>query len=407
MLKLEKLSAGQADMMETVRKEWLDLFFSFPTINRTRAKKAIEWLYEFSKLKKPEVIFVNSPLGAQYAVHIRDQVVDQVRDQVLDQVRDQVRGQVRDQVWGQVWDQVRDQVWGQVRDQVWDQVWGQVLDQVRDQVGGQVWDQVWGQVWGQVVGQVRDQVRGQVWGQVLDQVRGQKIIFQSFSSHGNVSDYGWLSFYDFFVRIGIKLKKKEIENMHKLMEISRSGIYDMIQLDGLCVVCSNPEFVKRNALNALHCENGPAIRWADGYAMHALNGVRFQPDMFEKVTGGNMPFEEILAIPDVDQRTQAMKFGSVDKFLEHAKAKTLDTYTKLNLDGEEINYSLHEIPAGDIFRETAYYMKYDCPSTKKVYMQGVEKASTVAEAMAWKISDELTTVTPETWKTMVPLVHES
>ena len=38
-----------------------------------------------------------------------------------------------------------------------------------------------------------------------------------------------------------------------------------------------------------------------------------------------MPFEEILKIVDVDQRTQAMRYGDVREFLKHTKSALLDS----------------------------------------------------------------------------------
>ena len=97
-----------------------------------------------------------------------------------------------------------------------------------------------------------------------------------------------------------------------------------------------------------------------------------------------------------------MRFGDVKAFLKHTKAKKLDEYQKIKPDGSIVKYELHEIPQGEVFRETAYYMIYDDPSTDKVYMSGVEKCSTVAEAMAWK-----TQMPQASWKRLVPLVTES
>ena len=132
---LEKLTKAQEKLMHQVREEWLSYFFSGQEIDKDKAQKGIEWLYEFSGLKKPQVIFVDSPLAVQIAVNM---------------LQGKKRNQVENQVWGQVGNQVGSQVWDQVGSQVWDQVGGQVGSQVWDQVGGQVGSQVRGQVGSQV-----------------------------------------------------------------------------------------------------------------------------------------------------------------------------------------------------------------------------------------------------------------
>jgi hypothetical protein len=251
------------------------------------------------------------------------------------------------------------------------------------------------------MGQVWDQVMGQVWNQVRDQVGDQKLEYFDFSSYGNVSDYGWTAFYDFFDRIGINLDN---ENFFKFAELLKTGVYDIIQLDGLCIVVQLPKAVRRNNSGFMHSDKFPAIEWSDGYKLYYLNGVHFPEALFKEVTNEEhpIPFEKILAIVDVDQRTQAMRFGDVRKFLEHTKSEQLDKYEKMRPDGKIVHYELHRIPAGEIFRETAYYVIYDCPSTDRVYMSGVEKADNVPQAMAWKFQ-----TTEDAWKRLIPLVTES
>ncbi|MDD5551379.1 MAG: hypothetical protein PHS34_08975, partial [Candidatus Omnitrophica bacterium] len=127
-MKIEQLTPEQLSLISKVRDFWTDYIFSCKnSLIKKDADKSIDWLYEFCKLDRPIKIYVDSPLGCQYAnMYVKelvklgilkistDQVGGQVGDQVGDQVRDQVRAQVGDQVWDQVGDQVRDQVWAQV-----------------------------------------------------------------------------------------------------------------------------------------------------------------------------------------------------------------------------------------------------------------------------------------------------
>ncbi len=370
---IENLTKKQEEAMIRVRDEWLDMFFSGKEIDKPKAKELIEWLYEFSGLSKPDVLFVESPLAAQYAINMISEVH-----------RDQVRGQVWDQVWGQVWGHVG----GQVSDHVW--------DQVRDQVRGQVW------------GQVRDHVRDHVRDQVGDQVGGKKLNYFSFSSYGNVSDYGWLSFYSFFEEeFGINNTNKAFKAFRELI---RTGIYDMVQLDGLCVACSLPMRVERNTEKRMHSVSGPAIEWKDGYKLYYLNGIHFPEDMFLKLTSGEMSFADILAIQDVDQRNQAMRFVGKEereKFLHHVSAQLMDTHQKTSINGNEIYYKLWKLPKGSIFQRDTYAMQYNCPSTGMDNFSGVPEMRTCAEAMAWKMSNDKNIITPEEWQELIPLKDEA
>ena len=171
-------------------------------------------------------------------------------------------------------------------------------------------------------------------------------------------------------------------------------------------VCEKPVCQWSNAL--LHSEVKPAIGWKDGTGIYFLNGVKFDEELWRRVVSfkenKNMPFEEILAIPDIDQRIQAMKYGNIWDFVKHAKGKLLDQYTKRRYqDQAPVRYWLYKFPKGEIFTQDAYYMIYDDTMllSVKQHVQGVEKSATVPEAMAWKRSNEFFTLSPEEWKLSV------
>jgi hypothetical protein len=318
---LDKLTPQQELLIPQYREKWLKNFFnSGDELDIEAFKKGITFIYSLVSLKDPVKVYVDSPLGLQYAcqmlkkIKMSDQVPDQVWGQVLGQVRGQVRGQVSDQVWGQVRGQVSDQVRGQVSDQVWGQVRGQVSDQVRGQVWGQVRgqvsDQVSDQVLGQVLGQVRDQVRGQVWGQVRDQVRGQVWgqvgkEYETFAGIGLGQDSGWVSFYDFFT--DIKVINNEKFNQYK--EFIESGVYDTILFNNFAIGCRRPNFVGRDTQNRMHSDVRSAISWRDGFELYYLAGVHFPKELWQKVVSGKMSFKQILDIENTEQRLQAMRFN--------------------------------------------------------------------------------------------------
>ena len=243
------------------------------------------------------------------------------------------------------------------------------------------------------------QVRAQVGDQVRDQVGDQVWEFESFSANGIAWDANWIGFYDYFDSIKIKTT----ENFKKYRDFLESGIWDTVMYDGAVIGCRRPKAVRRNTLNQLSSDEFPAIEWRDGFKLHYLNGVFFPEKLWTKVVSGKMPFKDILKIKDIDQRTQAMRFGDIDAFMKFTKAKKLDSQIKVNGDGF-ITYTLYQIPVepSRIFTETAYFVVYDCPSTGKKYMSGVEPCKTVAEAMAWKFQ-----IKEEEWREMIPLVHES
>ena len=351
-MKLKKLNEEQIVKLEETKNKWLNNFFSCKSeLNKDKATEGIEWLYEISGLKKPMIIFVDSPLACQFAC---DLLKKMNLAQVGAKVRDQVWDQVGDQVWAQVWAQVEAQVRDQVGAQVGDQVWDQVRDQVGAQVGAQVGDQVWAQVWAQVEAQVRDQVGDQ------------KIKWESFASYGSVCDYVWNAFYDFFTQIGIISNDK----FNKFKSLLLSNIYDMIQLDGLCIVSKMPVSIKRNNSNLLHDTSGYAIEFYDGYGQYYING-RSMPDWIFK--------EEITKDKFLSEKNSDVKGGIYEilgqrKMMEMLGAVSIDKKTIVHANGdlEEVELLKTMETFEEIDNMPFCWVSMCCPSTGTTYLQGVE-----------------------------------
>ena len=158
---------------------------------------------------------------------------------------------------------------------------------------------------------------------------------------------------------------KYLEYCELLMQAKEAGLGYMIEWEDTLYLVSTP-LVKINGLNQFHSDNSPAIKWKEGQEIFYLNGVLFPQELWKEVTSGKMPFEKIMAINDIDQRTQAMRYGDVNKFLEHTKSILLDESKRGN--------KLYKIPKeANVFTADTYYLVYSCPSTGKVYMSGVPK----------------------------------
>ena len=403
MGKLNELTKKQEASMSETRDEWIKFCLGGDnSINRQMAMEGIRWMYGKAKLKNPFVIFVNGPMSCQYAVwvlkswikdnkfmvQVGDQVRDQVGAQVRAQVRDQVWAQVGDQVWAQVGDQVRAQVRDQVGDQVWaqvgDQVWDQVMDQVRDQVRAQVGDQVWAQVGDQVMDQVWAQVRDQVWAQVRDQVRAQ-VRDQVKEKKGEFNDYswcdlsnsGWLSFYDYFEKIGINVTP----DFKKFRDYAKSGYFMTIFLDGFAIVCPRPKDVHRLSTGRLHNEKGPALSW-EGEDYWFLNGIRV-PEWLVKTEAGQIDPKKALEEKNVDIQREIIRKVGAERMLKACKAETLDVFTDSHTKGGN-EYKLMRMKVGQIDRKYLYFENASLPGVW--YAQPVHpNLNKALHARAWML----------------------
>src|SRR3990167_5543426 len=79
---------------------------------------------------------------------------------------------------------------------------------------------------------------------------------------------GWLSFYDFFLQIGIK----ECEKLRGLMQVAESACW-WVPTEGVCYISEKAVVTKVDEANRLHAVDGPAIAYSDGFALYRWHGV--------------------------------------------------------------------------------------------------------------------------------------
>ena len=427
MAKIESLTEEQKARFPEFVKKWTDIGLCTEKANRKEAEDGIIEAYKIAGLKRPKIVWCDSPLSQGLTRIIVQKLESEgkltkglvgknekasvrasVRDSVRDSVRASVGASVRDSVGDSVWDSVGASVWDSVRDSVRDSVGASVgasvWDSVGASVGASVRDSVGASVWDSVRASVRDSVGASVWASVRDSVRdsvGASVRASVWDSGYGQHDANWLAFYDFFMEVNHL--EVETEKLKGLWKIAKNAGW-FLPHENICWVSERHNILQRNANGRLHSTTGMALQYPDGWGIYALNGVRFDEALFKKITSGKMPFQDILAIKDIDQRTQAMRFGDVWEFLKHTKAIELDKIAKERRDGTQVRYWLYKIPAGDIFTKDAYYAIYDdlVPESTKQYMSGVPECKTIAEAMAWKASDDETTITPEQWLKLIP-----
>ena len=250
---IEKLTPELIALIPTVRDEWINKLQAGRKIDRAACIEGIEWLYNYCNLKKPEIVFVSSPLAAQKFLNILPPIGDDTHYGVPPNVSANVAIHeaitLRSDVKRSYWNRVSTQLLAEIR------------DNIRETPRNIVEDNV---LYGVLSDTVEETVRNNVRKNVAEDLHYYP------STYCNISDYGWMAYCSFFERAGLGLINGAFRRFRDLIN---TGLYDTIQLDGLCVVSEMPTILERSPTGQLHSTTGPAIAWADGYEIYAHNGV--------------------------------------------------------------------------------------------------------------------------------------
>jgi hypothetical protein len=360
---INKLTKKQEEQMVEVRDYWIDKVYSCDGTNEEVSVELVEYIYSLANLDKPTVIFADSPLSANIIAH-------RMR-------KDTVRNSVWNSVWNSVTDSVWNSVWNSVRNSVTDSVWNSVWDSVGDSVTDSVTDSV---AW--------------AWVNVYDNLW-----------YGEVWTQGWHAFYDFFTRQTGLIQHKEFEKYINLVD--RANAYYIIPLEKVCIVTKSPECIHkawRGDRWVMHdSEGNMAIKWRDGWGQYVLDGVIVDEKMYREILEGDTEFKSVMAIENIEHRMLYLKYMDVDKMLEGAGATLIDTgrketlhfdyNSKSGLSGKVTYNQLYLVCK--IFSQDEYFLRYEDPSTGRVYMSCVDpevgRTKDADMCMAWKfgISKEM------------------
>lgn len=201
----------------------------------------------------------------------------------------------------------------------------------------------------------------------------------SYSWYGDMGDYGWVAFYDFFTRIGI-LDNPEFNKYKDLL--IESGSFTMIQFDEACIVVSMPShvnFIDRDGTYQFHDADGPAIKWDDGSGLYFLYGVRFEKELFEEVISGKMDLGKLLQIQNIEQRYASVRLLSADRLIKESGAKLIsEGVSKAPYGGRRYKTQnlLYLTTIDDI---ECRILTYTCPSTGRAYFKFAMKGATDAD----------------------------
>lgn len=113
---------------------------------------------------------------------------------------------------------------------------------------------------------VWDSVGDSVWASVWDSV-GASVRDSGYGQH----DANWIGFYDFFRNeCGLNTQTQKLLGLQKITE--NAGWF--LPYSEICWISDRHRIVNQDKSKRLHCENGAAVEYSDGFKIYAWHGVR-------------------------------------------------------------------------------------------------------------------------------------
>ena len=401
-------------MLET-RDEWINLFFdnvrNKRDIDKPAFEEGIKWLYnDLLKKPTPKIIYCDGWLSCLLTIAIlKDKnLIKKSWAPVWDSVGAPVWASIRASVWDSVgapvgasvgapvgapvgasaWDSVKDSVWDSVgapvgapvgasvmasiRDSAWDSAWGSVGDSVR----ASVWDSVGAPVWASIRASVRASVWDSVWDSVWASI-GDSV--NEYSSYIDLSNYGWVSFYDFFEKINLL----DNFNFKQYKKLIRSNVFNAYEYENYVFAIQPPVYIETNLAGRLHSTTQAAVQFRDGSEYYFINGRSIPAWIVNDKS--SITKERFMKETDADIKGAIYESIGQQGMLDLLGAKVVDRREIVHANGDREVVEL--LKTNDLFKEIDNqpfaWVSMCCPSTGTHYLQGVEPHHTNAiEAIA-------------------------
>jgi Domain of unknown function (DUF6745) len=290
MTRLDELSAEQEAALPSWLQELLAIAISTDPADREAAEDGVRLAYESVSLRPPRtMMWLESPYAGCLEAGSRHTArSDSSSDGPSGPIRllNPDPGYVRARVRRLVRNQVRDRLRADVGDRARATVRALVGDPLLDRLGTRLGDLVGQQLLDQVPPEMRDRVEQAIPGQ-----------------HDH-----WVLYASVWAKLGV-----DVSPLDGLMAVARNAGWWWPSED-FVILTDRPKRIRRDDLGRLHCEDGPALLYRDGWTVYAWRGIRVPASLIES----HWTFDRIMQESDHRIRRCAIDKMGWDRFVAEA-----------------------------------------------------------------------------------------
>ena len=416
----------QEALLTEIRARYLSYGLSTEPADRPRAEAAMARAYRRIGRDPVPVIWVDSPLTASILIHVleeassgsslgeslrgslrrslREPLRYSLGDSLRESLGQSLRGSLRRSLLEPLRESLGQSLWGSLLDSLLespdeslgDSLRESLLESLRKSLRYSLRESLWGSLrepfresWESLL----EPLRLSLWGSLRKSLEDSHIYPQCTAWTGSTDLY-WVACYQFGVASGVQYDAEAADGLDIMDEIGQSCGW-WYPRDGVCIACERPEVLctephGEDGRLRLHCGDGPAVRFRDGWSIYAWHGVRLDGEIGLR----------IIEDPDSLTRDELMGFTNVEVRRALVQRIGSDRYAEM-LDLDEVHrerWGHPEIPEEDwdeatllrtrqvdpVTGQHIQFVRVSCPTTGRVYHLCVpESVRTAREAVAW------------------------
>jgi hypothetical protein len=308
----QRLAPDQKASLSAVAGEWARSMVATGPVDRVVAEAGARSAYRAAGLSPPaRVVWTDSPLSGAVAAAafagldveglgpLWERVKAALEAQGLRAAPGATGRSVRAWVGPLVWSEVRVAVEAQLGGHLWRQVW--------ERVGLGVLRQLPPRIWGVVVAELREALDTRVGWRITERLWQHAVTGEP--------EAVWCAAVD-----GLRRVLPDVHGPERL-----TGLLQVVGAAGwwwpfeqVVIMSERPVRAHRDEQGRFHRPDGPALDWSDGFALHALHGLRVPASLIARLP--HLRVEHIRAEPNVELRRVMLEHYGSDRYLRDAGA---------------------------------------------------------------------------------------
>lgn len=215
---------------------------------------------------------------------------------------------------------------------------------------------------------------------------GDKMTYNPTSYWGNVSDFGWVAFYDYIQRLNyFQYDYIDFDNFKLLL---KSGVYDFLAFPSIVFVSSCPFEVHQDENTRLHNVAGPSVRFKDGYEVFSIHGRILPSWIWEKKD--TITKHQFITEKNAEIRGAMYAILGEKRIMEMLDCVEIDKQLIEHLNGDIEIIKLYRtkemIRITENLSNYLSWVKFICPSTGTEYLIACEPNYNNAKEAAASLS---------------------
>jgi hypothetical protein len=320
----ERFDPGQLATLGTVASDWLAALLAVGPTDRDTAEAGVRQAYRAAGLAPPErVVWFGSPLAGAVAVALLTGLDADIA------VPDPRWERVRDELERQDVPAAPDRIGRPVRPRIGPVLWAEVRTQLRHRMGPILWDQAWIATAGALLGRLPERIwylqleaggpiDTRVGWRATERLRNQAV--------SGTPEVVWCAVTDGLCQLVPGLPGPE--RLAGLRRVTRAVGW-WWPFERLAVMTDRPVALHRDEQDELHCADGPALAYPDGFVLHAWRGRPVPGELIARLPG--LRADDITAEPNLELRRVMTEWYGLDRYLRDAGGRVVgqDTYGRL------------------------------------------------------------------------------